>query len=129
MDISDANKDGIGMDGFDPVAHFNGEPLRGTPTYSFELGRTTYHFANADNLALFEKDPAKFIPIAGGYMTEKLVGNANDADPNDNRYTGNSTLDYRRNLEDTPVSNKDGLPTDTKEDGSVEMQNLSDSEK
>ena len=129
MDITDANNDGIGLDGFDPVAQFRGEPLRGLTQYTFQVGRTTYRFADEKNLALFQENPAKFIPVGGGYLTGKMVGNANDANPTNDTYVGNSTIDYRRNLEDTPVNMDENTPTDIKEDGSVEMQNLSDSKK
>ena len=128
MNISDVNNDGIGMDGFDPVSHFEGQPLRGSDEYSFALGDITYYFSSPENLNRFEENPAKYIPIGGAYPTGTKVANP-DIQQDEKSYIGNKTYDYRRNLEDTPVSLENQVPTDIKETDDLEMGNLSDSEK
>jgi YHS domain-containing protein len=127
MNIQDVNNDGIGMDGFDPVAHFEGNPLRGEAQFSFSIGDITYHFANAENMQRFQEEPGKYIPIAGGIPTGTRVAPPNIQQDGD-KYVGNKNYEYRRNLEDAKVSNENNVPTDIKEDGSVEMQNLHDNE-
>ena len=54
--------------GYDPVAYFTvGEPTRGNAQVSAEWQGATYYFANADNRARFESDPAAYAPQYGGY--------------------------------------------------------------
>lgn len=126
MDITDANNDGIALDGIDPVAHRTGEPLRGKSHLSYTLFDEKYLFHNEKNLELFLENPQKYIPQAGGFTT----GNVQPPVPSaDGKYIGNKTFDYVRNLEDTPVSMENNVPIDMKEDGSLTMQNLSDSQK
>lgn len=124
MNITDANKDGIALDGFDPVAHFNGQPLRGSDQFVHQIGAYTYHFANRENMNLFIETPAKFIPIAGGHTTESMKGNMNNVDAD--KFVGSKTMDYRSGLEDTTISSKK-MPIDVMQDGDLEMQNLHDS--
>lgn len=126
MNISDANGDGIAMDGFDPVAYYNNEPLKGQKRYQFSIGDYTYQFANAENMQDFQKEPSKYIPIAGSYTSEKMVGNM-DVMSDKNHYIGNKTLNTRRQLDDAIEASSRKLPNDIKEDGSMEMQNLHDS--
>ncbi|MEM1120934.1 MAG: hypothetical protein AAGJ18_10835 [Bacteroidota bacterium] len=122
MNIQDVNNDGIAMDGFDPVAHYNGEPLRGQAQFSFQIGDYTYHFANKENLKKFEEMPQRYLPIVGNQILREKEGieKIGQSTPTTTKLTN------RRNLEDTPVSNEVNVPIDIKEDGSVEMQNLSD---
>ena len=128
MNLSDVNKDGIGMDGLDPVAHYNGESLKGDPMYSFTVGDVSDHFNSAENQLQFEKDPAKYIPTAGGYPTGTRVKPPAGQEAN-GKYVGGKTFDYRRNMEDNMESLENNVAIDIKEDGSMEMQNLHDSEK
>jgi YHS domain-containing protein len=127
MNISDLNNDGIALDGLDPVAYYRGNPLKGTSAFEFTIEKITYRFANAENLEAFTKEPAKFIPISGTHTSEKMVGSLNQTGEG-SRYIGSQTFLKNRNLEDTIESNSKHIPNEIKEDGSVEMQNLSDSE-
>lgn len=126
MNISDVNNDGVGLDGFDPVAHHSGQPLRGDRTLSYTLADVTYYFSNEENLKRFENDPAKYIPIAGGYTTPNII-DVPDIKQTDKGYVGKKVFNSQRSLEDTVVDTETHVHNDMKEDGSVEMQNLSDS--
>lgn len=126
MNIQDMNGDGIALDGLDPVAQRNNEPLRGKPEFSAQIGDLTYQFANEENLMKFRETPSKYLTTPGGFTGESMVGNVNETSQ-DGKYIGNKIFVGRRSLEDTPVSNENGVPMNIKEDGSVEMQNLSDS--
>ncbi len=127
MNISDINDDGIGLDGFDPVAYFEGEPLKGVQDYRFTVDKVTYLFANLENLERFTKEPAKYIPIAGSFQTKKTVGNLNDADTT-NKFVGSKSLQDRSHLDDVKTPSGKKRPNEMKEDGDIEMQNLSDSD-
>lgn len=62
---SDGN---VAIKGFDPVAYFTeGKPTKGSADHSVEYKGATWHFASAENKALFEADPAKYEPAYGGY--------------------------------------------------------------
>ncbi|MEM6966586.1 MAG: hypothetical protein AAF573_17610 [Bacteroidota bacterium] len=127
MNITDVNNDGIGMDGMDVVAHYEGAPLRGNADFSFTIGDVTYYFSTKENMEKFEAEPAKYLPIAGGYPVETQVSPPEIQVVN-GQVVGGRNITYQRALEDTPVSIENNVPMDIKEDGSVEMQNLSDSE-
>ena len=54
--------------GYDPVAYFTiGAPTPGSDQFSASWQGATYRFANAENLARFEADPAAYAPQYGGY--------------------------------------------------------------
>lgn len=61
------NKNGVAIDGYDPVSYFNGKPEEGKKEYSSEIDGVIYWFANEDNLFAFEKAPLKYIPQYGGW--------------------------------------------------------------
>lgn len=59
---------GVAIQGYDPVAFFtDGKPVKGTPEFSFKHAGATYLFASKENQELFEKAPAKYEPVFGGY--------------------------------------------------------------
>jgi YHS domain-containing protein len=61
-------KDGIAIQGYDPVAYFTAnKAMKGDTAYSVEFEAATYCFANADNKVTFLKSPAKYAPIYGGW--------------------------------------------------------------
>lgn len=125
MNTQDINGDGVALDGFDPVAQFNNEPLRGKPELTMQVGDLTYRFANEENMEKFRKTPGNYMTTPGGFTAQPMVGDLN-ATAKDGEYIGNKSFVGRRGLEDTPVSMENGVPIDIKEDGSVEMKNLSD---
>lgn len=54
--------------GYDPVAYFSvAAPVRGSRQFSAQWQGATYYFANAENQARFEADPAAYAPQYGGY--------------------------------------------------------------
>ena len=127
MNIQDINGNGTALDGLDPVAQYNNEPLRGKPEFTAQIGDLTYQFANKENLMKFQESPGDYITTPGGFTGRSMTGNVNET-AQEGEFIGNKAFVGRRSLEDTPVSNENGVPMDMKEDGSVEMQNLSDSD-
>ena len=75
--------DGVALHGFDPVAYFTQhKPVKG----SFEITATyegvTYEFATKADAAAFQKDPAKYVPLYGGFCTTAVAeGVKADVDP------------------------------------------------
>ena len=58
----------LGIQGYDPVSYHNGKrPIRGNGHFVATHDEVTYQFANAENKALFEKSPQKYVPAYGGY--------------------------------------------------------------
>lgn len=141
MSLLDVNRDGIALDGFDPVSYFNNEPLRGTPEFRSTIDSDTFYFANAENLEKFDADPAKYTPAYGGYCAYSVATeNPQRADySNYKLYGGRLMFFYRNDLEDARVTMENNMPdyvlqADTKwlrqnsNMSEMEMQNLSDSD-
>jgi len=52
----------------DPVAYFVvGKPVKGTSSFTQQWKGVTWQFTNAENLATFTAEPAKYAPRYGGY--------------------------------------------------------------
>jgi hypothetical protein len=61
-------KDGIAINGFDPVAYFNmGKPVKGDPSIAADWQGAQLLFASAENRAMYAAEPEKFAPRYGGY--------------------------------------------------------------
>ena len=62
---------GIAIDGADAVAFFSlaedDDPVIGSAEHAFEWNGATWHFASAENQALFEANPEAYAPAYGGY--------------------------------------------------------------
>ena len=56
--------------GYDVVAyHTAGKPTKGSADFSATYQGATWHFASAENQALFKADPAKYAPAYGGWCS------------------------------------------------------------
>ena len=56
--------------GYDVVAyHTVGKPTQGSAEFSATYQGATWHFASAENLELFNSDPAKYAPAYGGWCS------------------------------------------------------------
>jgi len=62
------DKNGVGIEGYDPVAFFtDGKPVLGKKEFHVTYRGVIYRFASAEHQAIFEKAPAKYEPQFGGY--------------------------------------------------------------
>ncbi|MGH9886305.1 MAG: YHS domain-containing (seleno)protein, partial [bacterium] len=62
------DKDGIALQGYDPVAYFtDGKPVKGDPSHSSLRLGAIYRFASAEHKQLFDAAPEKYEPQFGGY--------------------------------------------------------------
>lgn len=66
--INTIGSDGVAIRGYDPVAYFrDGGPRQGKAAFSLTHAGATWHFASAENKALFAADPETYMPAYGGY--------------------------------------------------------------
>ena len=82
---SEVNLDerGFALQGYDPVAYFTlGKPVKGDPAITEAYKGSRYAFANAEDRALFAKDPEKYAPAFGGFCAlATAFGKKADIDP------------------------------------------------
>lgn len=63
-------EDGAVVGGYDVVAyHTMGKPTEGSAEFSATYQGATWNFASAENLEMFNADPAKFAPAYGGWCS------------------------------------------------------------
>jgi len=60
-------KQGLAIEGFDPVSYFDGQPVKGSPKTKIQYKGLTYYFASATNLNKFTSSPEKYEPAYGGW--------------------------------------------------------------
>lgn len=75
--------DGYAVHGYDVVAYFvAGEPTQGVDEYTAEYQGAVYRFSSAENKALFESEPSRFVPEYGGFCAlGTAMGRKVDGDP------------------------------------------------
>ncbi len=74
---------GVALEGYCPVAYFAvNKPVMGKPEYAVDYQGVTYYFVNADAMAAFQKDPAKYAPAYGGWCAFGMaIGDKFPVDP------------------------------------------------
>jgi YHS domain-containing protein len=66
--LVNVDSSGVAIQGYDPVAFFTDHhPVKGTAEFSSQFHGATYQFASKEHKGLFDKDPAKYEPVFGGY--------------------------------------------------------------
>lgn len=63
----------IALRNFDPVSYFQNKPQKGTEKIQSDFKGITYYFASEANKAEFEKNPAKYEPMYGGWCAYSLA--------------------------------------------------------
>jgi YHS domain-containing protein len=67
------DKNGVILRGYDPVAYFTRKKaIKGTAKYQTTYQGATFHFSSAADLALFNQNPAKYIPQYGGFCANVM---------------------------------------------------------
>lgn len=75
-------KDGLAIQGYDPVSYFEGKPMEGRKDFSAQFEGATYRFATAQNKNEFAKDPGKYTPEYGGWCAYAMAdGDKVSVDP------------------------------------------------
>ncbi|MBX2892831.1 MAG: hypothetical protein KF734_18025 [Saprospiraceae bacterium] len=68
------DKNRVAIDGYDPVSYFKaGGPKKGSVSRAYDYDGVIYWFANAENLAEFKKNPAKYEPVWGGWCGHAMA--------------------------------------------------------
>lgn len=77
------DKQGIALEGHDPVSYFtDGRPAKGDPKIEATYNGALHHFVSQEHRAMFEADPAKYVPAYGGYCGYAAsIGKVRPADP------------------------------------------------
>jgi len=62
------DKTGVAIQGYDPVAFFTDhKPVKGRAESTSKHNGATYLFSSKEHKDLFDKEPAKYEPVFGGY--------------------------------------------------------------
>src|ERR1051325_5220789 len=62
------DKTGVAIQGYDPVAFFTDhKPVKGRAEFTSKHEGATYRFSSKEHKELFDKEPAKYEPVFGGY--------------------------------------------------------------
>lgn len=117
-DISAVNhfnlKDGIAMQGYDPVTYFNGsKPLKGTKSNTVKYNHVIYQFDSKENQATFLLNPERYLPEYGGWCAYAMGAKAEKVDIDPGTYKivhGKLYLFYNKAFNNTLKSwNRDQL--------------------
>jgi len=107
-DVSQFNlgKDGLALEGYDPVAYFEeggGKPSEGSKEIELRYQGVLYRFASEKNKGLFEKQPARYEPAYGGWCAYAMAkGEKVEIDPKSFLVTdGVLTVFYKGLFNDT----------------------------
>lgn len=75
---------GLALRGYDPVSYFaDKKPILGDFTITADYNGATYRFNSEAHKAMFEKEPAKYVPQYGGFCAFGTAqGYKVDGDPN-----------------------------------------------
>ncbi|MCB1050409.1 MAG: YHS domain-containing protein [Acidobacteria bacterium] len=75
-------KKGLALQGYDPVAYFDGQALKGQKDLSFDHAGLTYWFSSQQNLDRFKAEPEHFEPQYGGWCAYAMLeGDKVEIDP------------------------------------------------
>lgn len=77
-------KNGIAINGYDPVAYFTeSKPIEGQEAYSWTWNDAKWLFSSSANLEAFKANPEKYVPQFGGYCAYGVSENhKSPTDPN-----------------------------------------------
>lgn len=67
------DKNGVAMDGYDPVSYFQSGPKKGRADISYNYEGVTYRFDNKANMDRFKADPVKYEPVWGGWCGHAMA--------------------------------------------------------
>lgn len=82
VDAINKNRQGVAIQGYDPVAYFMNNAAKGQPQYTAEYGGAKYFFSSQANRELFTKNPESYLPQFGGYCSWAVGhGYTADVDP------------------------------------------------
>lgn len=75
-------KKGYVVEGYDVVAYFNNEALKGNKQYTTTYDGADFKFASQENLDAFKESPEKYLPQYGGYCAYAVALSSKKVDIN-----------------------------------------------
>ncbi len=66
-------KDGLAIQGYDPVSYFKDKPIEGKKEFSKQYKGATYRFATSQNRDEFAKKSEKYTPEYGGWCAYAMA--------------------------------------------------------
>jgi YHS domain-containing protein len=77
------DSNGVILKGYDPVAYFTqNKAVKGNPKYQTGYQGATYYFSSSADLAVFERNPSKYVPQYGGFCANGVKNSRLDgSDP------------------------------------------------
>src|SRR5438045_3061249 len=70
------DKAGVAIQGYDPVAFFTDhKPVKGRAEFTSKHDGATYLFSSKEHKDLFDKEPAHYEPVFGGYCAHGVASN------------------------------------------------------
>lgn len=83
------DKQGVAMEGYDPVSYFKGKPTAGQSGYSYLFQGARYYFSSSENLEIFKLTSEKYMPQYGGWCAYAMgeTGDKVKIDPETFRIT------------------------------------------
>ncbi len=75
-------KKGVVAKGYDVVAYFGNDAIKGKKKFSTAYENATYRFSSEENLNTFKSNPAKYMPQYGGYCAYAVGVNGEKVDIN-----------------------------------------------
>jgi YHS domain-containing protein len=96
------NAGGLALGGYDPVAYFtDSAAVKGSPAITMTRDGATYRFSSEAHRDMFLANPAKYVPLYGGYCAYGVAnGHKVDVDPEAFRvYEGRLYLNYSKGVQ------------------------------
>ena len=96
------NHSGVAISGYDPVAYFTtASAVKGSPEITVTEAGATYRFSTTTNRDAFLANPARYLPVYGGYCAYGVAhGHKVDVDPEAFRVVDNKLyLNYSKGVQ------------------------------
>lgn len=70
---ANVGRDGVAIDGYDPVSYFDGTPQEGSEAHAFTYRGVIYRFASEENSERFQENPDHYVPAYGGWCAYAML--------------------------------------------------------
>ncbi|MEE9349653.1 MAG: YHS domain-containing (seleno)protein [Flavobacteriaceae bacterium] len=75
-------KNNLGVNGYDLVAYFAGEAVKGKEEFTHTYNTVSYNFSNKENLEKFKATPVEYLPQYGGWCAYAMADKGEKVDMN-----------------------------------------------
>lgn len=104
------DKNGLALQGYDPVSYFAGKPVEGKKELAAKFAGATYYFADAKDRDAFLAEPDKYLPAYGGWCaTAMALGKKVEINPDNYKITNGRLFLFYKNILSNAINdwNKD----------------------